>query len=50
MGGTINVFVCIRALSSGSVNEKNYFTKTLLNIIHYFISQERIICDDRDPS
>ena len=50
MGGAINVFVCIRALSSGSVNEKNYFTKTLLNIIHNFISQERIICDGRDPS
>ena len=26
-----------------------YFTETLLNIIHNFIPNERIACDDRDP-
>ena len=40
----------IRSLSNLSVDEKvRYFTKTLLNIIHNFISYERIVDDDSDP-
>ena len=40
----------IRTLSNVSVDEKVcYFTKTLLNIIHNFVSLERIICDGKDP-
>ena len=50
IGRAINEFDWIRTLSNVSVDEKVfYFTKTLRDIIHNFISLERIICDDRDP-
>ena len=46
----INEFDWIRAISNVSVDEKIcYFTETLLNIIHNFITHERIVCDDRHP-
>ena len=45
MGKAINEFDWIRAPSNFSIGEKNYFTKTFLNLIHNFISQERTICD-----
>ena len=48
MGKAINEFDWIRALSNFSIGEKNYFTKTFLNLIHNFISEERTICDHRD--
>ena len=45
----INEFEWIRALSNISIDEKVYFTKTPLYIIHDFIPHERIVCDDWDP-
>lgn len=42
----INEFEWIRALSNISIDEKVYFTKTPLYIIHDFIPHERIVCDD----
>lgn len=45
----INEFDWIGALSKVSVDEKVcYFTETLLNIFHNFISHEIIACNYRD--
>ena len=49
MRRAIDQFVWLRALSNVNADEKFYFfTKTLLNIIQYFVPHETIICDDRD--
>ena len=45
----INEFDWIRTLSNVSIDEKVcYFIEALLNIIHNFISHERIVCGNRD--
>ena len=46
----INEFDWTRTVSNISIDKKVcYFTETLLNIIHNFVSHERIVCDNRDP-
>ena len=44
----IDQFDWFRALSNVNF-DVYFFRKTLVNIIQYFISNETIICDDRDP-